>query len=231
MDFRELTFLMAIAKFQNITKAADSLHMTQPSLSKFLDSLQKNLGLDLFKRVDRKYIPTYAGERYLSYARKILDLKSDLDSELDDIIKREIGLLNIGLPNMRSTFMLPKTLPVFNDKFPNVKLNIFEGTSTTIDKKLLDGEIDLAFYSKPHELNSKIEYETLAKEELLICTCRNHKIKKLTDSHKHINLSALKDERLILLSPEQRTGQISRFYLQKIISRWKTQSLQIICLL
>ena len=215
MDFRELTYLTAIAKFQNITRAAESLHMTQPSLSKFLDNLQNDLGLDLFQRIDRKYIPTYAGERYLSYARKILDTKSDLDSELDDIIKREIGVLKIALPNMRSTFMLPKTLPVFNAKFPNVKLNIFEGTSAIIDTKLLDGEIDLAFYSKPHELNSKLEYETLAKEELLICTCRDHKIKKLADSNNHINLSALKDERLILLSTEQRTGQISRFYLQK----------------
>ena len=220
MDFRELSYIAAIAKHQNITKAAEALYISQPSLSKFLSSIESELGLKLFKRADKKYIPTYAGERYLEYARNILETKANLDSELADIIKRDIGVLNIGLPTMRCTFMLPKTLPAFNKKYPHVKINIFEGTSATIDKKLLDGDIDLAFYSKPYESNEHIEYETIATEELLVCTCKNHPVKKFAEkissgSHLRIEISKLKDERLILLSPEQRTGQISRWYLQK----------------
>ena len=214
MDFRELEYITAIARHQHMTRAAESLHVGQPGLSKLLSGLEDSLGLKLFDRADKKYIPTYAGQRYLDYARKILELKDSLDAELADIIKRDIGVLNIGLPNMRCTFMLPKTLPDFNCKYPNVKVNIFEGTSAMIDKRLLDGDIDLAFYSKPHEVNTHIKYETLAHEELLICTCKNHKVKALSENG-HIELSALKDERLILLSPEQRTGQISRHYLEK----------------
>ena len=215
MDFRELSYITAIAKHQNITKAAEALYISQPNLSKFLSTLENDLGLKLFTRIDKKYIPTYAGERYLDYARTILESKASLDSELADIVKRDVGVLNIGLPNMRCTFMLPKTLPEFNSKYPNVKVNIFEGTSAMIDKRLLEGDIDLAFYSKPHKSNPHIEYEKLATEELLVCTCKNHPVKKIADSHNRIELSALKDERLILLSPEQRTGQISRFYLAK----------------
>ena len=214
MDFRDLTYITAIAKYQNLTKAAEALYISQPGLSKFLTQLEDEAGLKLFDRIERRYIPTYAGKRYLEYARSILDTKASLDAELSDIIKRDIGVLNIGLPNMRCTFMLPKTLPEFNAKYPNVKVNIFEGTSAIIDKWLLDGDIDLAFYSKPYETNPHIEYETLAHEELLICTCRNHKVRE-SSANGHIELSALKDERLILLSPEQRTGQISRYYLQK----------------
>ena len=214
MDFRELNYILAIAKHQNITKAAEALYMGQPNLSKFLAGLEDELGLKLFRRIDGKYIPTYAGERYLSYAKSILETKASLDAEISDIIKRDIGVLNIGLPNMRCTYMLPKTLPAFNKKYPNVKINIFEGTSSAIDKRLLDGDTDLAFYSKPHKPNPHLEYETLAHEELLICTCRNHPVKSLADSSGHLDLSALRDERLILLSPEQRTGQISRYWLQ-----------------
>ena len=214
MDFRELSYVEAIAKHQNITKAAEALYVSQPSLSKFLMNLESNLNLKLFKRVEQKYVPTYAGERYLEYARNILESKANLDAELSDIVKRDVGILNIGLPNMRCTYMLPKTLPEFNKKYPNVKINIFEGTSAKIDKKLLNGSIDLAFYSKPHELNEHIEYKTLATEELLVCTGKNHKLKNLADG-KRIELTELKNERLILLSPEQRTGQISRFYLKK----------------
>ncbi|MBQ9419549.1 MAG: LysR family transcriptional regulator [Synergistaceae bacterium] len=220
MDFRELSYVAAVAKYQNITKAAEALYISQPNLSKFLSNLENELGLKLFKRADKKYIPTYAGERYLDYARNILENKASLDAELADIIKRDVGVLNIGLPNMRCTFMLPKTLPAFNEKYPHVKINIFEGTSAAIDEKLLSGDVDLAFYSKPYEANQHIEYQTLATEELLICTRKNHSVKKSAvhnpaSPHKKIDLAMLKDERLILLSPEQRTGQISRWYLQK----------------
>ena len=93
-------------------------------------------------------------------------------------------------------------------------MNIFEGTSAAIDVKLVDGDIDLAFYSKPHKLNPHLEYETLAPEELLICTCRNHKA-RASSVDGRLDLSAIRDERLILLSPEQRTGQISRHYLKQ----------------
>lgn len=211
MDFRELSYLIAIARHQQITKASEELYIGQPSLSKFLSSLEKDLGLKLFEKIEGRYKPTYAGKRYLSYARHILETKANLDAELEDIIKREVGVLNIGLPNVRCTFMLPKTLPVFNAKYPNVKVNIFEGTSSVIDQRLINGDIDLAFYSKPYELNANLEYKTLAAEELLICTCKN----KFNAHAKRLDLHEIKNERFILLSPEQRTGQIARYYLQK----------------
>ena len=69
MDFRELTYVMAIAKHKNITKAAESLYLTQPTLSKFLKALEEEVGQPLFRRLGNKYIPTYAGERYIERAR------------------------------------------------------------------------------------------------------------------------------------------------------------------
>ena len=214
MDFRELSYIAAIAKHQNITKAAEALYISQPGLSKFLTGLEADLGLKLFDRIDKKYTPTYAGERYLTYARTILDTKASLDAELADIIKRDVGVLNIALPNMRCAYMLPKTLPAFNAKYPNVKVNIFEGTSAVIDQRLLEGETDLAFYSKPYKPNPRITYETLAREELKVCTRLGHPVRDLAKSG-HVELSALGEERLILLSPEQRTGQISRYWLAR----------------
>lgn len=188
----------------NRTKAAEALYISQPSLSKFLSNTESELGLKLFVRADKKYLPTYAGKRYLEYAHQILELKDSLNAELSDIIKRDVGVLNIGLPNMRCAYMLPKTLPEFNRRYPNVKVNIFEGTSAMINRRLLDGDIELAFYSKPHETNPHIEYETF----------KNHKVKE-SSINGHIELSAMKGKRLILLSLEQRTGQISRYYLQR----------------
>ena len=107
MDFRELTYVLAIAKHGNITKAAESLYVGQPTLSKFLMSMEDELGLKLFRRVGNRYFPTHAGERYMEKASQILALKADLDAEMADIIKREVGEISVAFASRRCTYMLP----------------------------------------------------------------------------------------------------------------------------
>ena len=79
MDFRELSYVLAIAKYQNITKAANALYITQPTLSKFLQSLEDQLGQKLFRKLGHRFILTYAGERYVARAKEILELKKQLE--------------------------------------------------------------------------------------------------------------------------------------------------------
>ena len=125
---------------------------------------------------------TYAGERYVDKAAQILRMKSDLDAELADIVKRDEGVLNVAFANMRCSYMLPCTLPAFQRLHPNVKVNIYEGNSDENDRRLLEGQVELAFYSKPSETNPLIEYETLSVEDLLICASptRPARIRNLT---------------------------------------------------
>lgn len=106
MDFRDLQYVLAIAKHLNITKAADTLYVTQPTLSKFLKGLEDDLGLRLFQKLGHTYMLTYAGERYVAKAEQILQLKKDLDLELADILKRNVGVLKVALPTMRCTYIL-----------------------------------------------------------------------------------------------------------------------------
>ncbi len=215
MDFRELSYVLAIAKHQNITKAAEALYVGQPTLSKFLMALEDDLGLKLFRKLGHKYVLTYAGERYVEKATQILNLKNDLDAEMADIIKRDVGVLNVAFANMRCSYMLPCTLPAFHEMHPNVKVNVYEGTSDENDRRLLDGQVEIAFYSITNivNTNSLIAYESLAKEELLICTCKDHPIGRFSkpnpaSSYPKLELSQLKNEQIIMMHPEQRTRQI-----------------------
>ena len=217
MDFRELNYVLAIAKHQSITKAADALYVGQPTLSKFLITLEDNLGLKLFRKMGHKYVLTYAGERYVEKANQILQMKIDLDAELADIIKRDIGVLNVAFANMRCTYMLPCTLLAFKKLHPNVKVNIFEGTSDENDRRLLDGQVDVAFYSKPGATNSQIEYESLWEEELLICTGKGHPLGRFASPnpasrYPKLDPALLKNELILLMMPEQRTRQIMDDY-------------------
>ena len=214
MDFRELSYVLAIAKHQNITRAAESLYVSQPTLSSFLISLERDLDIKLFRKLGHKYVLTYAGERYVERANQILRIKNDLDMELADIIKRDVGVLNVALPPVRCTYMLPHTLPAFQKLYPNVKVNISEGHSTGNDHRLLDGQVDIAFYSKPNNPNPQIEYQTLAREEMLICTCKDHPLSRFAQPnpasrYPKLDPSLLMDERILLMMPEQRTRQIT----------------------
>ena len=221
MDFRELNYVLAIAKYQNITKAAEALYVSQPTLSKFLIGLEKELGLPLFRKLGHKYVLTYAGERYVEHAAAIQRQKTDLDVELADILKRDVGVLNVAFARMRCTYMLPETLPAFRKLHPNVKVNVFEGSSDENDRRLLDGQVELAFYSKPSTLNPQIEYETLDREELLICTSKNHPIGRFSQPNLSgrfpiLDPALLQNEQIIFMQPEQRTRQITDALFQEL---------------
>jgi len=213
MDFRELQYILAIAKYQNITKASESLYISQPTLSKFLKNIEEETGTPLFKRLGYKYRLTYAGERYVEKAQEILRLKHELDAELADIQKEETGRLSIGMPSMRSTYALPGILPAFQKLHPNIDVELHEGTSTLLDQLLLNGEIDLAFYTERTEADPLIEYTILGEEELLICTQKGHPLRKraktITASrYPHLDLKYLVNERAIIMNSKQRTRQI-----------------------
>ena len=213
MDFRKLKYVLAIAEHQSLTKAAEALYVGQPTLSKFLNTLEEDLGLPLFRKVGNKYLLTYAGKRYVEKAARILRLKEDLDAEIADILRRDVGVLNIALAKMRCSYLLPCTLPVFHMRYPNVKTNVLEGSSEENDRRLLSGQIDVAFYSMPSTPNPLIDYHTLATEELLICTCKGHPLRKHAQPNPHspyprLDLSLLEKELVLMMRPEQRTRQI-----------------------
>lgn len=217
MDFRDLNYVLAIAKYQNISKAADSLHITQPTLSKFILGLEHELGQPLFRRLGHKCIPTFAGECYINSAKEILLLKNDLDTKLSDILKKNVGVINVAFSRMRCTYMLPSILPKFRNMYPNVQINVLEGSSDENDQRLLNGRAEIAFYSKPQILNPLLEYKHIRTEELLICTPKNHPVKQFAQpnpnsSYLHLDPKYLVNELIIQLLPEQRTRQIIDVY-------------------
>lgn len=213
MDFRELTYILAIAKYQNITKAAQSLYIGQPTLSKFLSALEHDLGQPLFRKLGNRYVLTYAGECYIRKAGEILRLKSDLDAELADIIGQNVGVLNVAIPDTCGTFLLPGTLPAFRELYPNVKVNILEGTSEENEACLLDGRADLAFCICPDSPSGLVEYESLGSEELLICTCRDHALNRFAQHdpdrrYPRLDPAMLKEETVLLLTQDSRCDDL-----------------------
>lgn len=211
MDFKDLSYILAVAKYQNITKAAESLYITQPTLTKFVQNTEKQLNQKLFKKLGNRFVLTYAGERYVAKATEILNLKKELDQEMGDIVKNNAGSLKIAFPTMRGTYMLPCTLPIFNSLYPNVHIEILESHSSMLENMLLSGEADIAFFNLP--INSEnIDYEIISHEELLLVLSGNHplaaKAQKLNGcKYPWMDLHLLDEENFILQIPGQRTRQ------------------------
>ena len=212
MDFRELQYIVSIAKHQNITKASEEVFVSQPTLSKFVQNLEKELGQPLFRRLGNRFLLSYAGERYVEKAKAILGMKKELDQELGDIFKKGTGELKIAFPIMRGTYMLPLTLSVFREEFPRVKVTVSEANSAVLEELILAGETELAFFTLPIN-NPNISYDIIKEEEIILVMSTNHPladqgIAMAGCKYPWFDITKLKDETFIMQKLDQRTRHI-----------------------
>lgn len=227
MNIHELNYALCIAKHQNLTKAARELFISQPTLSKHLKKLERELGIKLFARIDNRYIPTYAGSRYLEYASRMIALKQDWEKELFELSTLNDGELHVAIPLMRSSCMIPYILPAFHKMHPNIRVQIFEETYAIQECLLKNTSIDFAIFNETRE-NPKLTYEFLGKEPILLAVSPDHPLASnifddldavCKDNKKHpypsVNWEAIKDEKFILHFPEQNTGAITERLLNK----------------
>ena len=218
LDIREFSYIAAIAKYQNLTKAAQALYVSQPTLSKFLSSYETALGISLFNRLGNRFILNYAGERYLEKAQQILTLKSELEQIIDDFRSKDVGRIRLALSNSRSIYVLPAILPLFEERYPRVVIEITETHSKEVEKLLLSGQADFGLMSSTPAADSGLHHRIVESSELVLITPRDHRLVGMGRAREHfrhpwINLSLLKDEDFILQSREQRT----RIYFDSII--------------
>ncbi len=141
MDFRELTYITAVADNRSVTEAAKQLYISQPSLSYIISKVEEDMGVKLFDRKTNPISLTYAGEQYVKTARQILVMKDNLRRELSDIGHGQKGRINIGIPTERAGYMLPKVIGVFKKNYPNIEIYLQESKSEEIINNLMNDKI------------------------------------------------------------------------------------------
>jgi DNA-binding transcriptional LysR family regulator len=149
-------FLLA-SKELNFTRAAQKLFISQQSLSQHIAKLEKHYGVELFTRTNPLSL-TYAGQRMVSTAEKILDLEVQSHSEMQDIAKETRGELNIGMTARREQNFLPMVLCEFFQEYPNICVNCLDGSTRELEQFLADGTVDLILTTSP---SSRTEFESI----------------------------------------------------------------------
>ena len=144
MTSRELLYVKTIADEKSITKAAQKLFLTQPSLSHCVMNIEKQLGTRLFTRTSGGLVLTYAGEKYYRMACEVLRVYAAFESEILEESELVRGRITLGISNYLACDLLPRMLPQFHREHPGIELRIVEETTDELEKSLLSGRLDFA---------------------------------------------------------------------------------------
>lgn len=172
MDFRQLHYITTVAEFKSITKAANALYISQPSLSHFISKTEDEMGVKIFDRNTYPISLTYAGEKYIQTAYEILRLNEELKRNFRDISESKKGRIRIGIPTERAGYMLPLVLPRYHEKYPEIEIKVFESKTENLIDSVLKGKTDFVIFPY-HVEESSLVMETIYEEELLLVTSHN----------------------------------------------------------
>ena len=173
MLLRHLRYLLAVADHGGFTRAAEALHVSQPTLSQQIRQREESLGVDLFDRTSRSVKPTDAGQAYIECARRVLVELEAGKRALHDVKDLSRGSLRLA---MTPTFMAYLVGPLVRDyvaRYPGIHLEIFELSMDVIEAGLADDSLDIAIAFSPVR-NPDIECIPAFVETLGVMVGREH---------------------------------------------------------
>lgn len=206
MNWNQLRYVLTIAEEKSITRAAQRLYLTQPSLSLSLKALEEELGTPLFTRGPDGLEPTYAGSLFCAWAAETDISFGRLNDKLSDIASGRRQLLRLGVSPHRGNLLLPTILSAFYRQFPSCEVHTVELSTTLLrlqlDAKQLDFIVDVPSPDTVTYCN-----ELLLNEPILLAVPRSF-LPRIQPQSGALELNALSGEPFILLPPEQMLGGI-----------------------
>jgi len=164
---RLINCLLMIEKVGSFTKAAELLYMTQSSLSRMVIGLENELGVQLFDRQSLPVRPTYFGKVYLKNCREVLAINNATKALIRETIEGNQGHIRFGLSRFLSRCFSHQIISEFVKVAPNVQLLLLEGSSPSLEDKLLDGELDVALVAGRRN-EPRLEYFHVIEEKIIL---------------------------------------------------------------
>lgn len=173
MNSQQLTYVLTVAECQSFSKAAEKLYVTQPSLSQYIHSLEKQLGMKLFDRAQTPIRLTDAGELYVTWARRILAMEESMNNALSDLMGMQTGSVRIGASSFRVRCLLSRSIAAFHAQYPQIHISIHEADMKQLRELLTAGALD--FIIGTGEFDEKqFHVEALAEERMYLAAAPAH---------------------------------------------------------
>ncbi|HWK23982.1 MAG TPA: LysR substrate-binding domain-containing protein [Ureibacillus sp.] len=175
MDFNSLQYFVLVAKYENMSRAADILHITQPALSKSISLLEENLGVSLFDRNGRSIKLNRYGQFFLERAELMLKEYEMAKEDLLNLVSPGQGVVSIGFMHTLGLEVIPQLMAAVQKDYPKMKIHLTQSNSSSILNKLEIGELDLCLISSL-DTNKDLVWEKLWEEELFLIVPENHRL-------------------------------------------------------
>ncbi|WP_409346667.1 LysR family transcriptional regulator [Paenibacillus sp. MBLB4367] len=208
MEIRQLQYAVQIAADKNFSRAAEKLHIAQPSLSQQLAKLEKEIGVLLFQRNTNSVEATHAGSVFVEKAQTILDMIAQLKKEMEDISQMRKGRLIVGSLPMTGAHILPRILPVFYKLHPGIEVMLVEETTSNLESLTASGQTDISLLTLP-VIDPALSYEPLIEEEIELAVPQQHPLAELARNGEPVDVSILRDEPFIVLKRGQGFRQLA----------------------
>lgn len=197
MKLTHLKYFQTICKYNNLTRAAEELHVSQPGLTQVIHELEQEFGLTLFLRQSKGLALTEEGKQFLDETNLLLE-------QADTFVRRmkHLGQSNqtirIGLPPASTTLFFSPVMQVFHERYPHIKVNVTENGSVKNRQQILDGKLDLAFLSSNSSVSSAFGSHKIATAKICLYLSTKHPLSKKTS----VSLRDIESLPLVLLSED-----------------------------
>jgi len=167
VNLNHLSIFQAVAAAESISRGAERLFISQSAVSKQLADFEQALGLKLFDRLPRGVRLTEPGRLLLGYANRLFAIEADAERALGDLRQLVRGRIIIGASRTIGSYLLPERLAAFRQQHPGVELELQVENTSTIERRLVGGEIDLGF-TEGVVSDERLDYEIYAQDELVL---------------------------------------------------------------
>ena len=206
MNTKQLQYVLTLANEGSFSKAAETLNITQPSLSQYIKKIEVEIGQPLFDRTNGDVRITDAGRVYIEAGKKILDIEHQMENSFTDLAENKTGSLIIGAAPYRAASMMPIIAKQFQILHPGIHLVVREGTTAELVEGMEHGEYDLALTLMPID-KRVFNYEKVVEEELILAVPGSYPLFLTTTvkgrKHPAVEASVLDGSRLVMLTDAQ----------------------------
>ena len=194
MKFEQMKEFVTLSETKSYSICADILYISQPTLTRHIQELERELGVSLFERTSRGIVLTEAGELFLPYAQDAQKLQTAYTTAIDQYLKRKNGALSIATLHAITQYGISPIITAWSHENPSIKLRILEGDPTDTLMWTRQGIVDFAFLREdfPGE-NGDFKRINITTDHLVCLVPENHRLAK----EKSVSFTQLKDENII----------------------------------
>jgi DNA-binding transcriptional LysR family regulator len=211
MADRRLQVFHTVARLLSFTKAAESLHMTQPAVTFQVRQLEEYFNTRLFDRTHNRISLTEAGKRVYEYSDRIFDLYAEMENAVRDMTGEISGVLIIGASTTIAEYMLPSLLGDFKKKYPDINVHLRVSNSDGIVSMVENNDIDLGVVEAP-VLNKNLMVEKCRDDRLVAIVHPQHPLA----GRKQVKLQELLDEAYISREEGSGTREVIQDYVNSL---------------